>query len=151
MAIEEIPLDQPETIEEKEESAEIIQENVEENTEKNQEEIIENQENHKVEEKIEPAPKKRGRPKGSMKPKEEKPVKEKPTPKEKPKKVAKAKPQKKKVQIESESSEEELPAYVRQQMPERDLATQMMQLLQNHSNLAAQRKKQIYASWIHRF
>ena len=148
MAIEEIPLDAEEIIEEKEEPAEILQENSEENTEKQQEEIIENEENQEVEEKIEPAPKKRGRPKGSTKPKEEKP---KPVAKEKPKKVAKAKPQKKKVQIESESSEEELPAYVRQQMPERDLATQMMQLLQNHSNLAAQRKKQMYASWVQRF
>jgi hypothetical protein len=82
----------------------------------------------------------RGRPKGSTKPK---------IPPEKPKKVAKAKPH---VHYQSESSEEEpLPEYVRQQLPERDLASQMMQLLQQHSNKAADARKQMYSSWFSRF
>jgi hypothetical protein len=94
-----------------------------------------------------PANKPRGRPKGSTKPK-----KEPPPPPEKPKKVAKAKPQKKVVHYQSESSDEEpLPEYVRQQLPERDLASQMMQLLQQHSNKTADARKQMYSSWFSRF
>lgn len=143
MSIQEIPLESEEIIEKDEE----ITENNTEIIEKD-EEIQEIQKNEAVEA---PAKKPRGRPKGSTKPKP-------PPPPEKPKRppreglVAKAKPQKKKVvHYQSESSEEELPQYVRSQLPQRDLATQMFQLLQNHENQRAQRKKQMYNSWFSHF
>lgn len=143
MSIQEIPLESEEIIEKDEE----ITENNTEIIEKDEEiqEIQEIQKNEAVEA---PAKKPRGRPKGSTKPKPPPPP-EKP---EKPKTVAKAKPQKKKVvHYQSESSEEELPQYVRSQLPQRDLATQMFQLLQNHENQRAQRKKQMYNSWFSHF
>jgi hypothetical protein len=151
MSIQEIPLDSEEIIQEKE------NENLEET-----EEIQEKDETKEIQEKDEaatgmaneaveaPAKKPRGRPKGSTKPKP--PPPEKPERPEKPKTVAKAKPQKKKVvHYQSESSEEELPQYVRSQLPQRDLATQMFQLLQNHENQRAQRKRQMYNSWFSHF
>lgn len=144
MSIQEIPLESEELIQEKDEE---ITENIEEikEIEEKAEEIQEIQKNEAVEA---PAKKPRGRPKGSTKPKPPPPP-EKP---EKPKTVAKAKPQKKKVvHYQSESSEEELPQYVRSQLPQRDLATQMFQLLQNHENQRAQRKKQMYNSWFSHF
>jgi hypothetical protein len=143
MSIQEIPLESEEIIQEKDEE---ITENNTEIIEKDEEiqEIQEIQKNEAVGD----AKKPRGRPKGSTKPKPPPPP-EKP---EKPKTVAKAKPQKKKVvHYQSESSEEELPQYVRSQLPQRDLATQMFQLLQNHENQRAQRKKQIYNSWFSHF
>jgi hypothetical protein len=144
MSIQEIPLESEEIIQEKDEE---ITENNTEIIEKDEEiqEIQEIQKNEAVEV---PAKKPRGRPKGSTKPKPPPPP-EKP---EKPKTVAKAKPQKRKVvHYQSESSEEELPQYVRSQLPQRDLATQMFQLLQNHENQRAQRKKQMYNSWFSHF
>jgi len=143
--IEEIPLDKEEKeIEEKEIQEKEIEEKEIEEKEIEEKEIGEKEIGEK--ELIEaPAKKPRGRPKGSTKPKI-------PPPPEKPKKVAKAKPQKKVVHYQSESSEEEpLPEYVRQQLPERDLASQMMQLLQQHSNKAADARKQMYSSWFSRF
>ena len=146
MSIQEIPLESEELIQEKDEE---ITENIEEIKEIEEaatgvakaEEIQEIQKNEAVEA---PAKKPRGRPKGSTKPKPPQP--------EKPKTVAKAKPQKRKVvHYQSESSEEELPQYVRSQLPQRDLATQMFQLLQNHENQRAQRKKQMYNSWFSHF
>ena len=141
MSIQEIPLESEEIIQEKDEE---ITENNTEIIEKDEEiqEIQEIQKNEAVGD----AKKPRGRPKGSTKPKPPPPP-EKP---EKPKRVAKAKPQKK-VVYQSESSEEELPQYVRSQLPQRDLATQMFQLLQNHENQRAQRKKQMYNSWFRHF
>ena len=148
MSIQEIPLESEELIQEKDEE---ITENIEEIKEikEKAEEIQEIQKKDAVEIKPEaPAKKPRGRPKGSTKPKPPPPP-EKP---EKPKTVAKAKPQKRKVvHYQSESSEEELPQYVRSQLPQRDLATQMFQLLQNHENQRAQRKKQMYNSWFSHF
>lgn len=144
MSIQEIPLESEEIIEIKE------RENLDEikGIEEKDEEIQEIQEIQKNEAVEVPAKKPRGRPKGSTKPKPPPPP-EKP---EKPKTVAKAKPQKKKVvHYQSESSEEELPQYVRSQLPQRDLATQMFQLLQNHENQRAQRKKQMYNSWFSHF
>ena len=136
--IQEIPLESEEIIEK-----EIQEKEIEEIKEKwfiGEKEIGEKEIGEK--ELIE-AKKPRGRPKGSTKPK---------IPPEKPKKVAKAKPQKKVVHYQSESSEEEpLPEYVRQQLPERDLASQMMQLLQQHSNKTADARKQMYSSWFSRF
>ena len=139
--IEEIPLDQ-----ENIESSEIIEEELNEEKaeiQENTEEIKENTEEIKEIEKenVEPAKKPRGRPKGSTKPK-----KEKPAPPEKPK-VVKAKPKPKKVVAYESESDEELPQYVRQQLPERDLATQMMQVLQQHNNRKADARKQLYSSW----
>jgi hypothetical protein len=134
--IQGIPLESEEIIEKDEEikDEEIKDEEIKEKELIGEKELIEA-----------PAKKPRGRPKGSTKPKI-------PPPPEKPKKVAKAKPQKKVVHYESESSEEEpLPEYVRQQLPERDLASQMMQLLQQHSNKAADARKQMYSSWFSRF
>ena len=143
MSIQEIPLESEEIIEKDEEITENNTEIIE-----NDEEIQEIQEIQKNEAVEVPAKKPRGRPKGSTKPKPPPPP-EKP---EKPKTVAKAKPQKKKVvHYQSESSEEELPQYVRSQLPQRDLATQMFQLLQNHENQRAQRKKQMYNSWFSHF
>ena len=143
MSIQEIPLDSEEIIQEKENGNLEETEEIEEKDKEIQE--IEIQKNEAVEIKPEvPAKKPRGRPKGSTKPK--------PPPPEKPKTVAKAKPQKKKVvTYQSESSEEELPQYVRSQLPQRDLATQMFQLLQNHENQRAQRKRQMYNSWFSHF
>ena len=133
--IQEIPLESEEIIEK-----EIQEKEIEEIKEK---ELIGEKEIGEKELIEAPAKKTRGRPKGSTKPK---------IPPEKPKKVAKAKPQKKVVHYQSESSEEEpLPEYVRQQLPERDLASQMMQLLQQHSNKAADARKQMYSSWVSRF
>ena len=147
MSIQEIPLDSEEIIQEKE------NENLEETEikEKDEEikEIKEKEEGKGETEEAVPAKKPRGRPKGSTKPKP--PPPEKPERPEKPKRVAKAKPQKKVVHYQSESSEEELPQYVRSQLPQRDLATQMFQLLQNHENQRAQRKKQMYNSWFSHF
>ena len=149
MSIQEIPLDSEEIIQEaatrvaKDEENQEINQEIEEKDKEIEE--IEIQKNEAVEIKPEaPAKKPRGRPKGSTKPK--------PPPPEKPKTVAKAKPQKKKVvTYQSESSEEELPQYVRSQLPQRDLATQMFQLLQNHENQRAQRKRQMYNSWFSHF
>ncbi len=143
MSIQEIPLDSEEIIQEKENGNLEETEEIQEKDEEIQE--IEIQKNEAVEIKPEvPAKKPRGRPKGSTKPKP-------PPPPEKPKRVAKAKPQKKVVTYQSESSEEELPQYVRSQLPQRDLATQMFQLLQNHENQRAQRKRQMYNSWFSHF
>ena len=149
MSIQEIPLDSEEIIQEKENENLEETEEIQEKDEEIQE--IEIQKNEAVEIKPEvPAKKPRGRPKGSTKPKP--PPPEKPERPEKPKRVAKAKPQKKKVvTYQSESSEEELPQYVRSQLPQRDLATQMFQLLQNHENQRAQRKRQMYNSWFSHF
>ena len=149
MSIQEIPLDSEEIIQEKENENLEETEEIQEKDEEIQE--IEIQKNEAVEIKPEaPAKKPRGRPKGSTKPKP--PPPEKPERPEKPKRVAKAKPQKKKVvHYQSESSEEELPQYVRSQLPQRDLATQMFQLLQNHENQRAQRKRQMYNSWFSHF
>ena len=134
-------IERSEIIEEKlnEEKEEILP--VPENTQEIQEKEIENNEK----ENVEPAKKPRGRPKGSTKPKKEKP----PPPPEKPKVVkSNPKPKKKVVTYESESDEElPLPQYVRQQLPERDLATQMMHLLQQHNNKKADARKQLYSSW----
>ena len=148
MSIQEIPLDSEEIIQEaatgvaKDEENQEINQEIEEKDKEIQE--IEIHKNEAVEIKPEaPAKKPRGRPKGSTKPK--------PPPPEKPKRVAKAKPQKKVVTYQSESSEEELPQYVRSQLPQRDLATQMFQLLQNHENQRAQRKRQMYNSWFSHF
>ena len=136
--IAEIPLDQ-----ENIESSEIIEEELNE-----EKELINEEKEIKIEEKenaekenVEPVKKPRGRPKGSTKPK-----KEKPAPPEKPK-VVKAKPKPKKVVTYESESDEELPQYVRQQLPERDLATQMMQVLQQHNNRKADARKQLYSSW----
>ena len=87
----------------------------------------------------------RGRPKGSAKPKPAAKPKAAPPPKEQ---KMKPKPKKKKeVQYES-SSDEDLPAYVRQEVaPERDLATQMLKLLQGHATVKAARQRQLYSSW----
>jgi len=143
MSIQEIPLDSEEIIQEKENEN---LEETEEIKEKDEEikEIKEKEEGKGETEEAVPAKKPRGRPKGSTKPKP-------PPPPEKPKRVAKAKPQKKVVNYQSESSEEELPQYVRSQLPQRDLATQMFQLLQNHENQRAQRKRQMYNSWFSHF
>ena len=137
--IQEIPLESEEIIEKEIQEKEIEEKEIEEKDEEIKEkELIGEKELIEA-----PAKKPRGRPKGSTKPK---------IPPEKPKKVAKAKPQKKVVHYQSESSEEEpLPEYVRQQLPERDLASQMMQLLQQHSNKAADARKQMYSSWVSRF
>jgi len=149
MSIQEIPLDSEEIIQEAATGVAKENENLEETEEikeKDEEikEIKEKEEGKGETEEAVPAKKPRGRPKGSTKPK--------PPPPEKPKRVAKAKPQKKKVvTYQSESSEEELPQYVRSQLPQRDLATQMFQLLQNHENQRAQRKKQMYNSWFSHF
>ena len=89
-----------------------------------------------------PAPKRpRGRPKGTAKPKE---TATKPAKASKPK----AKPKQKTVAYESEDSDT-LPEYVRQEVtpPQRDLATQMLQLLQSHENVRTHRKRQVYNSW----
>ena len=89
-----------------------------------------------------PAPKRpRGRPKGSAKPKE---TATKPAQASKPK----AKPKQKTVAYESDDSDT-LPEYVRQEVtpPQRDLATQMLQLLQSHENVRTHRKRQVYNSW----
>ena len=148
MSIQEIPLDSEEIIQEKENEN---LEETEEIKEKDEEikEIKEKEEGKGETEEAVPAKKPRGRPKGSTKPKP--PPPEKPERPEKPKRVAKAKPQKKVVTYQSESSEEELPQYVRSQLPQRDLATQMFQLLQNHENQRAQRKRQMYNSWFSHF
>ena len=98
-----------------------------------------------IKENVEPLPKKpRGRPKGSTKPKKEPPPVEKP-------KVVKPKPKSKKAVHYESDSEEEMPQYVRQQLPERDLATQMMQVLQRHNNVKADARKQLYSSWFRHF
>ena len=89
-----------------------------------------------------PAPKRpRGRPKGTAKPKE---TATKPPKASKPK----AKPKQKTVAYESDDSDT-LPEYVRQEVtpPQRDLATQMLQLLQSHENVRTHRKRQVYNSW----
>ena len=89
-----------------------------------------------------PAPKRpRGRPKGTAKPKE---TATKPAKASKPK----AKPKQKTVAYESDDSDT-LPEYVRQEVtpPQRDLATQMLQLLQSHENVRTHRKRQVYNSW----
>ena len=51
---------------------------------------------------------------------------------------------------ESES-EEELPQYVKEHLPQRDLATQMMTLLQHHNSIKAGARKQLYNSWFRGF
>ena len=136
--IQEIPLESEEIIEKEIQDEEIKDEEIKEKELIGEKEIGEKE--------LIEAKKPRGRPKGSTKPK---------IPPEKPKRppreglVAKAKPH---VHYQSESSDEEpLPEYVRQQLPERDLASQMMQLLQQHSNKAADARKQMYSSWVSRF
>jgi len=156
MSIQEIPLDSEEIIQEAATGVAKENENLEETEEikeKDEEikEIKEKEEGKGETEEAVPAKKPRGRPKGSTKPKLPLPPPEKPERPEKPKRVAKAKPQKKVVTYQSESSEEELPQYVRSQLPQRDLATQMFQLLQNHENQRAQRKRQMYNSWFSHF
>ena len=90
----------------------------------------------------------RGRPKGSAKPKAV--VKAKavaPPPPKAAKQKAKPKARKEQVRYES-SSEEDLPEYVRQEVaPQRDLATQMLKLLQGHESIRTARKRQLYSSW----
>ena len=167
MSVTEIPLDAENSenntennVENIKNDTEIIQEN-DKNTEKNLPITFDRktnesdglngaEENPPPEEKTEdlpPAPKRpRGRPKGTAKPKEAavpyKPPKEPKNPKPKQPKP------KKRVKYESSSSEEELPAYVREEVaPQRDLATQMLKLLQNHESIRSARKKQLYASW----
>ena len=96
-----------------------------------------------------PAPKRpRGRPKGSVTKPKDPPPPPKP-PKAQQKLKPKPKPKKRQVQYhEYSSSEEELPEYVRQEVaPQRDLATQMLKLLQNHESIRSERKRQLYASW----
>ena len=101
---------------------------------------------------IEEIPKKpRGRPKGTTKPKKpppEKPEKPEKPPSEKPKK--KYKPKTKVVQYECES-DEELPHYVHMPRQQRDLATQMMDILQQHNMKKNDARKQMYNSWFSRF
>ena len=93
---------------------------------------------------IEEIPKKpRGRPKGTTKPKKE--PSQKP---EKPKKIYK--PKTKVAQYESES-DEELPQYVHMPRQQRDLATQMMDILHQHTMKKNDARKQMYNSWFSRF
>ena len=88
----------------------------------------------------------RGRPKGSAKPK----AVENPPPKA-AKQKAKARPKKERVRYEvasGSSSGDDLPEYVRQEVaPQRDLATQMLKLLQSHESIRTARKRQLYSSW----
>ena len=134
-------------------------ENVLENSFKNEEilnetEELNSEEQQEIPETVEdiPAPKRpRGRPKGTAKAKEAAP----PKPQKAPKQPKQPKPKKAPRRMEYESSDEEdvLPDYVRQEVvpPEpptqRDLATQMLRLLQNHENVRVQRKRNLYGSW----
>ena len=90
----------------------------------------------------------RGRPKGSAKPKAAAPPPKAVAPPPKAaKQKAKARPRKEQVRYES-SSDEDLPEYVRQEVaPQRDLATQMLKLLQGHESIRTARKRQLYSSW----
>ena len=142
--IAEIPLDtqtapeDEEVIIKKPDDLNELEENVEINSE-NPEEIIINEPE---------IPKKtRGRPKGSAKPKAD--AKPKAAPKEAKQKLKPVpKPKKKQVQYDSSSSDDDLPEYVRQEVaPTRDLATQMLKLLQGHESIRSARKRQLYTSW----
>ena len=133
-------------------------ENVLENSFKNEEilnetEELNSEEQQEIPEIVEdvPAPKRpRGRPKGTAKAKEAAP----PKPQKAPKQPKQPKPKKAPRRVEYESSDEEdvLPDYVRQEVApapptQRDLATQMLRLLQNHENVRVQRKRNLYGSW----
>ena len=125
-------------------------ENVLENSFKNEEilnetEELNSEEQQEIPEIVEdvPAPKRpRGRPKGTAKAKEAAPPKQ-PKPKKAPRRV----------EYESSDEEDVLPDYVRQEVAQpaaptqRDLATQMLRLLQNHENVRVQRKRNLYGSW----
>ena len=121
---------------------------------RNETEELNSEEQQEIPEIVEdvPAPKRpRGRPKGTAKAKEAAP----PKPQKAPKQPKQPKPKKAPRRVEYESSDEEdvLPDYVRQEVapPEpptqRDLATQMLRLLQNHENVRVQRKRNLYGSW----
>ena len=143
--IEAIPNNSENVLENSFKNEEILNETEELNSEEQQEipEIVEDA----------PAPQKRprGRPKGTAKAKEAAP----PKPQKAPKQPKQPKPKKAPRRVEYESSDEEdvLPDYVRQEVapPEpptqRDLATQMLRLLQNHENVRVQRKRNLYGSW----
>ena len=143
--IEAIPNNSENVLENSLKNEEILNETEELNSEEQQEipEIVEDA----------PAPQKRprGRPKGTAKAKEAAP----PKPQKAPKQPKQPKPKKAPSRVEYESSDEEdvLPDYVRQEVapPEpptqRDLATQMLRLLQNHENVRVQRKRNLYGSW----
>ena len=162
MTIVEIPLDDNEETEIIPNNSENVLENTFENEEilEENEEILDEPEElnpeplETIPETVEevPAPKRpRGRPKGSTKAKEAAP----PKPQKAPKQPKQPKPKKAPRRVEYESSDEEdvLPDYVRQEVapPEpptqRDLATQMLRLLQNHENVRVQRKRNLYGSW----
>ena len=165
MTVLEIPLgnyllqpDEPEATEVRETSPN-NSENVLENSFKHEEIINENEELNSEEQSAQeipeivediPAPQKRprGRPKGTAKAKEAAPPKPQKAPKQpKPKKAPR------RVEYESSDEEDVLPDYVRQEVAppaaptQRDLATQMLTLLQNHENVRVQRKRNLYGSW----
>ena len=143
--IEAIPNNSENVLENSFKNEEILNETEELNSEEQQEipEIVEDA----------PAPQKRprGRPKGTAKAKEAAP----PKPQKAPKQPKQPKPKKAPRRVEYESSDEEdvLPDYVRQEVAppapptQRDLATQMLRLLQNHENVRVQRKRNLYGSW----
>ena len=161
MTIVEIPLDgDDETIQANPEIIPNNSENVLENTFESEEIIEENEEIldepeelnpeplEPIPETVEevPAPKRpRGRPKGSTKAKEAAP----PKPPKQPKQAKPKKAPKRVVHYESSDEEEELPDYVRREMPPSrdDLASSMLRLLQNHENVRVQRKQNLYDSW----
>ena len=135
-------------------------ENVLENSFKNPEilnetEELNSEEQQEIPEIVEDAPtpqkRPRGRPKGTAKAKEAAP----PKPQKASKQPKQPKPKKAPRRVEYESSDEEdvLPDYVRQEVAppaaptQRDLATQMLRLLQNHENVRVQRKRNLYGSW----
>ena len=163
MSILEIPIEAEENkeiLEEKEEREEnlekdAVENNIPQGSDKVQTKKTEPQKNEENEEDDEPPQKRpRGRPKGTAKPKEEKPQKPQKPPKEpkepKKKEVVKPKiPKKRAVKFQS-SSEEELPEYVRREVGpavERDLSMQMLRLLQNHESIKASNRRRLYASW----
>ena len=131
------PLEIPGVITENPDNSGIVEETTELNCENSAELIQE----------IPEIPKRpRGRPKGSAKPKTIAKASAPPPPKE-IKQKTKPKPRKKQVQYES-SSDEDLPDYVRREVtPPRDLATQMLKLLQSHESIRTARKRQLYSSW----
>ena len=157
MTVLEIPLDNDtEEIEATPNNSENVLENSFKNEEiLNETEELNSEEQQEIPEIVEdaPAPQKRprGRPKGTAKAKEAAP----PKPQKAPKQPKQPKPKKAPRRVEYESSDEEdvLPDYVRQEVapPEpptqRDLATQMLRLLQNHENVRVQRKRNLYGSW----
>ena len=165
MSIVEIPLDSEEIVQEKEIENTENTENIkiqEENTENeniNEENSLQEEDNHEKNDEPIPAPKRpRGRPK-KEKVETPPPAKKQKETVEKVKAVkkAKAKPKKKEVRYEpSSSEEEELPEYARhhfapQPPATQDIATQMLQLLQNHQQIKTARKRQLYSSWFRNF